>query len=53
MATKNPADAIKYYVMLIVAEQQKIQDALAAISEYSAQLQRVTDDTGRRLLTRE
>lgn len=50
---RHPADAIVYYTQRIVDEQRKIQESLAAIQEYSTLLSRVTEDTGRRLLTRE
>lgn len=51
--SKNPAGAIKYYTTLLVEEQHKLQESLAAISEYAEALRRVTEDTGRRLLTRD
>lgn len=50
---RHPADAIIYYTRLIVEEERKIQESLAAIAEYSALLARVTEDTGRRMLTRD
>jgi hypothetical protein len=51
--SKNPAELVKYYVELIQDERRKLEEALAAISEYAAQLKRVTDDTAQRLLTRD
>jgi hypothetical protein len=50
--TPNPADLVKYYTDLISAERIKLEDCLAAISEYAEQLKKVADDTGRRLIGR-
>lgn len=47
------ADLVKHYTDLIVQERKNIEESLAAISEYSEQLRRVTDDAGRRMLTRD
>jgi hypothetical protein len=51
--TRNPADAVKFYVDAINAERQKIDDALMAIAEFAEQLRRVTMETHQRLLTRD
>ena len=51
--SRNPADAVTHYTRLIVEEQRKLQESLAAIAEYAEALRRVTEDTGRRLLTRD
>jgi hypothetical protein len=51
--SKNPADLVKYYTDLILEERRKLEESLAAISEYANQLRRITDDTGRRLLSRD
>jgi len=56
MATRtqgNPADLVKHYSDLIMAERAKLEEALANIAEYANQLRRVADDAGRRLLTRD
>jgi hypothetical protein len=50
---RNPADLVKYYTDLITAERAKLEESLAAISEYADQLKRVTTDTYQRLLTRD
>jgi hypothetical protein len=51
--SQNPADLVKYYTDMIVAERIKIEEALAAIAEYADQLRRVAADAGQRLLTRD
>ena len=51
--THNPADLVKYYSDLILQERAKLEECLAAISEYADQLKRVAADTQRRLLTRD
>jgi len=48
----NPGDLIKYYHDLIGEERRKIEECLTNISEYSARLKEVTDDTARRLIAR-
>jgi hypothetical protein len=51
--SQNPADLVKHYTDLIIEERRKLEEALAAISEYANQLRRVADDAGQRLLTRD
>lgn len=50
---RNPADAVKYYTDLINEERVKLEEALAAITEYAKRLQQVTAETHQRLLTRD
>jgi hypothetical protein len=51
-SVKNPADLVKYYSDLIMEERRKLEEALAAISEYADQLRRVAEDAGQRLISR-
>jgi len=51
--THNHADLVRHYSELILEERRKLEEALAAISEYADQLRRVADDAARRLLTRD
>jgi hypothetical protein len=49
---RNPADLVKHYTDLIMAERVKLEEALAAIAEYADQLRRVAEDAGRKLIGR-
>jgi hypothetical protein len=51
--THNTADAVAHLTNLIMEERRKIADSMAAISEYADQLSRLSEDTERRLLTRD
>ena len=53
MRSRNPADLVKYYIELISEERQKLEESLAAITEYAEQLRRVAHDAQQRLLTRD
>jgi hypothetical protein len=50
--SRNPADLVKYYVDLIQEERHKLEECLAALTEYADQLRRVTQDAQQRLLER-
>lgn len=49
----NPADVIAHLTAMIVEEQRNIATSMAAIADYAEQLRRLTEDTERRLLTRD
>lgn len=49
---QNPADMLKYYVDLINAERDIIENSLAAIADYAEKLQHITEDSRQRLLSR-
>jgi hypothetical protein len=51
--SRNPADVVGYYSRLILEEQRNIQESFAKIAEYASALQRVGEDTSRRLLPKE
>jgi len=50
---RDSADNFKELTDRIAEERRKIEEAVAAIAEYSAALHRVAADTERRLLTRD
>ena len=52
-SAQSHPDLVKHYTDMIMDERRKIEEALAAISEYAEQLRRVTTDAERRLLTRD
>jgi hypothetical protein len=49
---QTQTDAIRELVEKIIAEKEKIQDALELIREYSKQLNGLADDTQQRLIGR-
>jgi hypothetical protein len=51
--TQTHPDLIKHLTDLITEERHKIEEALAAIAEYSEQLKRVTEDAGQRMLSKD
>lgn len=51
--TPNPADVIAHLTRKIMEEQRTIAESMANIAEYADQLRRLTEDTERRLLTRD
>lgn len=51
--SRNPADLVKHYSDLIMEERRKLEESLAAITEYAEHLRRVAQDAQQRLLTRD